>query len=92
VIGIEGSVGDDDVVHEEKTHDFAGLGYLLGEYIVGFAWQRTVARVIMAEGDDGGVVEYGFLDDESNISGSLGDASFGDAGSLDKLEILVHHQ
>ena len=28
VIGIETAIGDDDMVHEKETHDFAGLLYL----------------------------------------------------------------
>ena len=28
VIGIKGSIGDDDMIHKEETHDFARLLYL----------------------------------------------------------------
>ena len=34
VIGIETAIGDDDMVHEKETHDFAGLLYLQGELVV----------------------------------------------------------
>ena len=45
-----------------------------------------------AEGNDGGVVEYGFLDEQPDIHGSFRNASVRDTGSLDKFEVLVHHQ
>ena len=92
MIGIKGSVGDDDVVHEEDAHDFAGFLNLKGELVVCLAGERTVARMIVTEGDDGGVVEYGFLDEQSDIHGCFRNASVRDAGSLDELEVLVHHQ
>ena len=63
VIGIETAIGDDDMVHKKETHDFACLLYLQGELVVCLAGQRTVAGVIVTKGDDGGIVEYGFLDD-----------------------------
>ena len=31
VIGIKGAIGDDDMIHKEETHDFAGFGNLLGK-------------------------------------------------------------
>ena len=92
VIGIKGSIGDDDMVHEEDAHDFAGFLNLKGKLVVCLAGERTVARVIVTEGNDGGVVEYGFLDEQPDIHGCFRNASVRDTGSLDELEILVHHQ
>ena len=48
--------------------------------------------VIVTKGDDGGIVEYGFLDEQADIHGGFRDAAMREAGSLDKLEVLVHHQ
>ena len=63
VIGIKGTIGDDDMVHEEEAHDFAGFLNLKGKLVVCLAGERTMTRMVVAEGDDGGVVEYGFLDE-----------------------------
>ena len=52
------------MVHKEEAHDFAGFGNLLGKYIIGFAWLRIVAGMIVAEGDNGSVVEHRFFYDE----------------------------
>lgn len=46
----------------------------------------------MTEGDDGGIVEYGFLDEQSDVYGSFGDAAMRDTGCFDEFEVLVHHQ
>ena len=92
VIGIETAIGDDDMVHEKETHDFACLLYLQGELVVCLAGQRTMTGVIVTKGDDGGIVEYGFLDEQADIHGGFRDAAMREAGSLDKLEVLVHHE
>ena len=92
MIGIKGSIGDDDMVHEEDAHDFAGFLNLKGKLVVCLAGERTVAWVIVTEGNDGGVVEYGFLDEQPDIHGCFRNASVRDTGSLDELEVLVHHQ
>ena len=76
VIGIETAIGDDDMVHEKETHDFAGFGYLLGKYIIGFAWLRIVAGMIVTEGDNGSVVEHRFFDDEPDVGCRFCNAAF----------------
>ena len=48
--------------------------------------------MIVTKGDDGGIVEYGFLDEQADIHGGFRDAAMREAGSLDKLEVLVHHE
>ena len=75
------------MVHKEEAHDFAGFLNLKGKLVVCFAGERTVARMVVTEGDDGGIVEYGFLDEQSDIHGSFRNASVRDTGSLDELEI-----
>ena len=92
LIGIKGSIGDDDMVHEEDAHDFAGFLNLKGKLVVCLAGERTVARGIVTEGNDGGVVEHGFLDEQPDIHGWFRNASERDTGSRDEFEILVHHQ
>ena len=76
VIGIKGAIGDDDMVHKEEAHDFAGFGNLLGKYIIGFAWLRIVAGMIVAEGDNGSVVEHRFFDDKTDVGCRFCNAAF----------------
>ena len=64
------------MVHKEETHDFAGFGYFLGKHIIGFAWLRIIAGMIVAEGDNGSVVEHRFFDDETDVGCRFCNAAF----------------
>ena len=64
------------MVHKEEAHDFAGFGNLLGKYIIGFAWLRIVAGMIVAEGDNSSVVEHRFFYDEPDVGCRFCNAAF----------------
>ena len=92
MVGVEGSIRHDDVIHEEDAHNLARLGDLNGQQVVVFAREGTAARVVVTDGEDGGIVENDFSHDESYVDGSLCDAAMRDALRLDEFEVLVHHQ
>ena len=69
------SIGYDDVVHKEEAHYIACLLYIEGKLVVLLAWGGVVAWMIVAQGDDSGVVEQSFLDDEPYVYRCLCDAS-----------------
>ena len=75
MVGVEGSIRHDDVIHEEDAHNLARLGDLDGQQVVVFAREGTAARVVVTDGEDGGIVENDFSHDESYVDGSLCDAA-----------------
>lgn len=92
MIRVEGSIRDDDMVHEENAHDLTGLVDLVGQQIIVFAWNRIVAGMVMADSQDGGIVEEHFFHDEADIYGCFCDTAMRDAFSLNEFEVLVHQE
>lgn len=90
MVAVEAILSQDDMVHQEKSHHLARLGYLLREHIVRLARLRAVRWVVVCHGDDGCIVEHGFLHDESHVHGSLCDASLTEVDALDEPKVLVH--
>ena len=92
VIGIIGTIGHNDMIHEVDAHELAGLSHSLGELVVHFAGTDAVAGMVVAESQHGGVAKHSLTDDNTHVDSGLGDASMRDAHSLDELEVLIHHQ
>lgn len=90
MIAVEAILSQDDMVHQEKSHHLARLGYLLREHIVRLARLRAVRWVVVCHGDDGCIVEHGFFHYQSNVHRCLGDASLAELGALYQPKVLVH--
>ena len=71
VIRIIATVGNDKMVEEEYAHQFARILHARGQSVVVAAWTRVVAWVVMAKGNNGGVVQYGMFHYHPYIYGSL---------------------
>lgn len=69
------AVGDDDVVHEEDTHQFAGPLDAAGQFIVGLAGGKVARGMVVADGEDSRIGEHSLTDDDSDIDGCLRDAT-----------------
>ena len=70
-IRVVGAVGDDDMIHELDAHEVACLLETLGQVVVGLAGPDAARGVVMADGDDGGVGEYGLADDDADVDSDL---------------------
>ena len=90
MVGVEGSIRHDDVIHEENAHNLARLGDLDGQQVVVFARGGTATRMIVADGENGGIVKNNFLYYHPNINSAVCHSTNRHSHFLDELEILVH--
>ena len=86
------AVGDDDVVGHVYSHGLARLLQSLRQSVVVGAGRGVVARMVVAQGYDGGVVEYRLAYYYAYVHGSLTYASVRYALLLYQSEVLVHKQ
>lgn len=71
VVGVVGTVADDDVVEHIDAHGVAGLLDALRQTVVVAAGMRLARRVVVDKGHDGGIAQQGFLHDDAHVDGSL---------------------
>lgn len=57
-----------------------------------YAGVQAARRVVVADGHDGGVGQYGLAHDDANVDTDLGDAAMRDAELFDEPVVLVHEQ
>ena len=73
-----------------QSHGVTGTFHLSGDLVVITTWLNVSAWVVVGECYDGGVAEYGFLDDKSHINGGLGYSAMRQAHGLNVLVVIVH--
>ena len=71
VVAEIGTIGDDDVILKLDAHDTAGLANAFCQVVVGRTGTQAARRVIMADGEDGGVAQHGLADDDTDIDCNL---------------------
>ena len=92
VVGVVVAVGDDDVVHEADAHQLAGTMDAAGQLVVGVAGREVAGRVVVTDGEDGGVGENGLLHDDADVYDSLADAASGNPHFPDEAVVLIEQQ
>ena len=92
MVGVVVAVGDDDVVHEADAHQLAGTMDAAGQLVVGVAGREVAGRVVVADGEDGGVGENGLLHDDADVYDSLADAASGNPYFPDEAVVLIEQQ
>ena len=75
VEGVVMAVGDNDVVHEEDAHQFASPFDGCGQFRVGSAWRETARRVIVTDGQYGGIDQDCFSHDDADVDSCFGNAA-----------------
>ena len=90
MVGIKCAICDDDVIHEEDAHNLTRLGNLDGQQVIVLARGGTATRMIVADGENGGIVKNNFLYYHPNINSAVCHSTNRHSHFLDELEILVH--
>ena len=92
MIAVVGTIGDDDMVEKADAHQATGILNGVSEVVVHLAGVQAARGVVVADGQDGGIGQHGFANDDADIHTDLADAATGDAHLLDETVVLVHQQ
>jgi len=92
VVAEVATISDDDMIHEVEAHQLASPLELIGQVIVVLAGAQVARRVVVANGNDGGVSKDGLTHDDTDVDTYLADTSVGYAHLLDESMVLVHKQ
>ena len=92
MIRIIRSIGNDNMVHEEQSHQLASLSYLLCQKVIRLTWSRAIARMIMSESYNRCIIERCLADYHSNIHSSFSQTTLTYLHILNQLEVLIHQQ
>ncbi len=91
-VAVIASVGDDDMVGHVYAHDVGRRLEFLCQTVVIGAWSWIVARMVVTQGYDCGVVEQCFFDDYAYVDSSFAQSSVTDAQAFYQFEVAVHQQ
>jgi hypothetical protein len=80
------------VIHKVDAHQLARPLQLVGQVVVCSTGAQVARRVVVANGNDGGVGKNGFTHDNADIDTNLSDATMRDAYLFDKSMVLIHQQ
>ena len=80
-------VGDDDMIQEVDAHQVAGMFDRFRQLVIGLTGRKIARRMVVADGKDGAVGDYGFTYNNADINRCLGDAAMRDAGNSHRLRL-----
>lgn len=92
MIAVVGTIGYDYMVLEMQTHELASILDALCQFVIGLARSQGAGRMIVAYSENSSIAEYGLLDDNPNVYGSLCEATVRDTHTLDDAVVPIQIQ